>query len=347
MGPLTARLPPHRDVNRMGLCRRGGPQQRDGVPDEAEQQHAGQPGVHRQAAALAALPAPLRQVQRAAGGVPVRAVLHGGQSAVAAHSGVRQPSVCLPQVKPVSYPLQRAPCDDQLAPFHSRSGVWCCALIKDDPSKPKWNLGLQHALSQCFFSKRSSFGPCAVLRSSARGPVAGTSASLGRFVGGPLLGFARLPETNNPRSLYPRYLHSVPCRPSCVRPWEGHAKQPWRESRCSHPHVPAIEVVSGIQVPLSASVHRGRFCPGLMPVLGLTIPHPGPLGDANSTLPETREWCRCLTSRDLLKHHQKCQHSNCPICTPVKQYVQKQRQEMQTHQQVPPPLLPYIPPCKS
>lgn len=44
--------------------------------------------------------------------------------------------------------------------------------------------------------------------------------------------------------------------------------------------------------------------------------------------------CRCLTSRDLLKHHQKCQSNNCPICTPVKQYVQKQRREMQTHQQV-------------
>ena len=35
--------------------------------------------------------------------------------------------------------------------------------------------------------------------------------------------------------------------------------------------------------------------------------------------------CRCLTSRDLLKHHQKCQSQSCPICTPVKQYVQKQR----------------------
>ncbi len=34
---------------------------------------------------------------------------------------------------------------------------------------------------------------------------------------------------------------------------------------------------------------------------------------------------RCLTSRDLLKHHQKCQSQSCPICTPVKQYVQKQR----------------------
>lgn len=44
-------------------------------------------------------------------------------------------------------------------------------------------------------------------------------------------------------------------------------------------------------------------------------------------------WCRCLTSRELLKHHQKCTASDCPVCTPVKQYVQKQRMAMQKQQQ--------------
>lgn len=34
---------------------------------------------------------------------------------------------------------------------------------------------------------------------------------------------------------------------------------------------------------------------------------------------------RCVASRELLKHHQKCNSSSCPVCTPVKQYVQKQR----------------------
>ena len=38
---------------------------------------------------------------------------------------------------------------------------------------------------------------------------------------------------------------------------------------------------------------------------------------------------RCLTSRELLKHHQKCTNQSCPVCTPVKQYVQKQRLVMQ------------------
>jgi hypothetical protein len=33
---------------------------------------------------------------------------------------------------------------------------------------------------------------------------------------------------------------------------------------------------------------------------------------------------RCLTTRALLKHHQKCFDRKCPICTPVKEYVQKQ-----------------------
>ena len=43
--------------------------------------------------------------------------------------------------------------------------------------------------------------------------------------------------------------------------------------------------------------------------------------------------CRCLTSRELLKHHQKCTATDCPVCTPVKQYVQKQRMAMQKQQQ--------------
>ncbi len=42
---------------------------------------------------------------------------------------------------------------------------------------------------------------------------------------------------------------------------------------------------------------------------------------------------RCLTSRELLKHHQKCVNTSCPVCTPVKQYVQKQRMVMQKQQQ--------------
>lgn len=42
---------------------------------------------------------------------------------------------------------------------------------------------------------------------------------------------------------------------------------------------------------------------------------------------------RCLTSRELLKHHQKCVNQSCPVCTPVKQYVQKQRMVMQKQQQ--------------
>lgn len=34
---------------------------------------------------------------------------------------------------------------------------------------------------------------------------------------------------------------------------------------------------------------------------------------------------RCGNSRDLLKHHQKCLNAECPICTPVKEYVKKAR----------------------
>lgn len=52
-------------------------------------------------------------------------------------------------------------------------------------------------------------------------------------------------------------------------------------------------------------------------------------------------WCvyiRCVASRELLKHHQKCQSPSCSICVPVKQHVQQQRlaaqRKMQTqHQQ--------------
>ena len=34
---------------------------------------------------------------------------------------------------------------------------------------------------------------------------------------------------------------------------------------------------------------------------------------------------RCLSSRDLLKHHHKCTASDCPVCSPVKQLIQMQR----------------------
>ena len=30
-------------------------------------------------------------------------------------------------------------------------------------------------------------------------------------------------------------------------------------------------------------------------------------------------------SRELLKHHQKCQDQSCEVCTPVKNYVARQR----------------------
>ena len=43
---------------------------------------------------------------------------------------------------------------------------------------------------------------------------------------------------------------------------------------------------------------------------------------------------RCLTSRELLKHHQKCTNQSCPVCTPVKQYVQKQRLVMQKQAEI-------------
>jgi hypothetical protein len=40
-----------------------------------------------------------------------------------------------------------------------------------------------------------------------------------------------------------------------------------------------------------------------------------------------------VASRELLKHHQKCTSTSCPVCTPVKQYVQKQRMQI-AHRQV-------------
>jgi E1A/CREB-binding protein len=40
------------------------------------------------------------------------------------------------------------------------------------------------------------------------------------------------------------------------------------------------------------------------------------------------EYPRCAPSRTLLKHHQECKSADCPVCAPVKQYVQKQREAM-------------------
>ena len=34
---------------------------------------------------------------------------------------------------------------------------------------------------------------------------------------------------------------------------------------------------------------------------------------------------RCRSSRDLLRHHSKCDHPECPICVPVKMHVEKQK----------------------
>ena len=42
---------------------------------------------------------------------------------------------------------------------------------------------------------------------------------------------------------------------------------------------------------------------------------------------------RCVASRELLKHHQKCQSTTCSICVPVKQHVQQQRVAAQRKQQ--------------
>lgn len=42
---------------------------------------------------------------------------------------------------------------------------------------------------------------------------------------------------------------------------------------------------------------------------------------------------RCVASRELLKHHQKCQSTSCCICVPVKQHVQQQRLAAQRKQQ--------------
>ena len=35
--------------------------------------------------------------------------------------------------------------------------------------------------------------------------------------------------------------------------------------------------------------------------------------------------CRCVSTRVLLRHHQRCVSTNCALCTPVKQYVQRER----------------------
>lgn len=45
------------------------------------------------------------------------------------------------------------------------------------------------------------------------------------------------------------------------------------------------------------------------------------------------EYPRCVASRELLKHHQKCQSTTCSICVPVKQHVQQQRVAAQRKQQ--------------
>lgn len=39
------------------------------------------------------------------------------------------------------------------------------------------------------------------------------------------------------------------------------------------------------------------------------------------------EFPRCTNSKDLLKHHQKCQDVTCQICVPVKDYVRRTRQQ--------------------
>ena len=56
-------------------------------------------GPRAQAAALAAVPAPLRQVQPPRQPMPVRAVLHGGQAAVAPHPDLLRPCLQLPAVR--------------------------------------------------------------------------------------------------------------------------------------------------------------------------------------------------------------------------------------------------------
>lgn len=38
---------------------------------------------------------------------------------------------------------------------------------------------------------------------------------------------------------------------------------------------------------------------------------------------------KCISSRDLLKHHIRCQDTNCPICTPVRDYIQRSRMPQQ------------------
>lgn len=45
------------------------------------------------------------------------------------------------------------------------------------------------------------------------------------------------------------------------------------------------------------------------------------------------EYPRCLSSKDLLKHHQKCANAQCAICTPVKEYVRRTRAGQGSSQQ--------------
>ena len=70
--------------------RPGGPASHEGARTEE--------GVRGQAAALAALPAALRQVPGARGAVHLRGLLHDGQGAVAPHSDLRGPPLPVPQV---------------------------------------------------------------------------------------------------------------------------------------------------------------------------------------------------------------------------------------------------------
>eukprot|EP00884_Botryococcus_braunii_P009216 jgi/Botrbrau1/18296/Bobra.0179s0026.1 len=46
------------------------------------------------------------------------------------------------------------------------------------------------------------------------------------------------------------------------------------------------------------------------------------------------QYPRCVTSRELLKHHQKCVNMQCPVCVPVKEYVRRQRNEAHRRSQI-------------
>ena len=51
---------------------------------------------------------------------------------------------------------------------------------------------------------------------------------------------------------------------------------------------------------------------------------------------DVMQLCRCVNSRDTLRHYQRCsaQSNNCPICTPVNQYIHQQRLNRQSQSQV-------------